>query len=152
MQKLFVLLSILIVSIVGCKSNDEKARELHNQAISANREGRSEEAALLLEKIVQKYPETETAVEANQYLAAREIILDMSKETRKKTIDMALQLYRLDNGCYPSTEQGVRALVEMPEVGDPPRKWRGGYVENASILEIVDNYESDGTQYDLTIK
>ena len=42
----------------------------------------------------------------------------------------ALKLYRLDNGNYPSNEQGLQALVTMPEVGKLPRKWRqGGYID-----------------------
>jgi general secretion pathway protein G len=42
----------------------------------------------------------------------------------------ALKLYRLDNGVYPSAEQGLQALVKKPEVGEPPRNWKpGGYVE-----------------------
>lgn len=42
----------------------------------------------------------------------------------------ALKLYRLDNGVYPSSEQGLSALVRKPEVGEPPRNWKtGGYVE-----------------------
>lgn len=41
----------------------------------------------------------------------------------------ALQLYRLDNFVYPSTEQGLQALVEEPS-GDPePANWKeGGYI------------------------
>jgi general secretion pathway protein G len=42
----------------------------------------------------------------------------------------ALKLYRLDNGVYPSAEQGLLALVKKPESGDIPRNWKpGGYVE-----------------------
>lgn len=45
-------------------------------------------------------------------------------------ISNALKLYRLDNGVYPSAEQGLQALVRKPEAGDPPRNWKaGGYVE-----------------------
>lgn len=63
---------IVLIGIFGCKSDDEKARILHNQAITANREGRNEEALKLLQKIVSKYPSTQTAVEANKALAAGE--------------------------------------------------------------------------------
>ncbi len=36
----------------------------------------------------------------------------------------ALELYKLDNSVYPSTEQGLQALVEKP-VGEPePKKWK----------------------------
>jgi len=38
-----------------------------------------------------------------------------------ESLDTALKLYRLDNGDYPSTEQGLQALVEPPSVGDLPR-------------------------------
>lgn len=42
----------------------------------------------------------------------------------------ALKLYRLDNGAYPSSEQGLAALVRKPETGDIPRNWKaGGYLE-----------------------
>jgi len=42
----------------------------------------------------------------------------------------ALKLYKLDNGTYPSPEQGLEALVKMPERGEIPRNWKsGGYLE-----------------------
>ncbi|MFL6714120.1 MAG: type II secretion system major pseudopilin GspG [Sulfurifustis sp.] len=42
----------------------------------------------------------------------------------------ALKLYRLDNGVYPSADQGLSALVRRPESGDIPRNWKsGGYLE-----------------------
>ncbi|OPL13369.1 MAG: type II secretion system protein GspG [delta proteobacterium MLS_D] len=47
-----------------------------------------------------------------------------------QSIETALRLYKLDNGDYPSTEQGLQALVEPPQVGELPRRWReGGYLE-----------------------
>lgn len=51
-----------------------------------------------------------------------------------KALETALQLYKLDNGVYPSTEQGLIALVELPEGGKLPPKWRsGGYLEKKSV-------------------
>jgi general secretion pathway protein G len=42
----------------------------------------------------------------------------------------ALKLYKLDNGVYPSNEQGLQALVRKPDRGDIPRNWKpGGYLE-----------------------
>jgi general secretion pathway protein G len=38
----------------------------------------------------------------------------------------ALDAYRLDNGHYPTTQQGLGALWQMPTV-DPPSNWRGPY-------------------------
>jgi general secretion pathway protein G len=50
------------------------------------------------------------------------------------TFETALELYKLDNGSYPSTEQGLKALVELPSVGVLPRKWReGGYLKKGRI-------------------
>jgi general secretion pathway protein G len=45
-------------------------------------------------------------------------------------IESALNLYRLDNYNYPSTQQGLEALVAPPQ-GDPPaRNWKpGGYLK-----------------------
>jgi general secretion pathway protein G len=51
-------------------------------------------------------------------------------------LETALKLYRLDNGNYPSTEQGLQALVEAPTIGQLPLKWReGGYLEKGRIPE-----------------
>jgi general secretion pathway protein G len=42
----------------------------------------------------------------------------------------ALKLYRLDNFSYPSTEQGLKALVEKPTLEPVPRNWKqNGYIE-----------------------
>ncbi len=47
-----------------------------------------------------------------------------------RALSSALKLYKLDNFNYPSTEQGLEALVSQPG-GDPPAKnWKsGGYIE-----------------------
>ncbi len=51
-----------------------------------------------------------------------------------ETFETALKLYKLDNGSYPSTEQGLQALVEAPSTGKLPRNWReGGYLEKGRI-------------------
>lgn len=50
-----------------------------------------------------------------------------------RNIEGALQLYRLDNGVYPTTEQALKALVERPLMGPMPKKWkRGGYLHRLS--------------------
>jgi general secretion pathway protein G len=59
---------------------------------------------------------------------------DEAKRTAAKVqirnIEGALQLYKLDNGVYPSTEQGLKALVEKPSIGVIPKKWKaGGYLQ-----------------------
>ena len=50
------------------------------------------------------------------------------------TLETALKMYKLDNGVYPSTEQGLLSLVEMPETGVVPKNWRkGGYIEKNRV-------------------
>ncbi len=51
-----------------------------------------------------------------------------------QALDTALKMYKLDNGMYPTTEQGLQALVEPPAVGKLPPKWReGGYLEKSKV-------------------
>jgi general secretion pathway protein G len=59
---------------------------------------------------------------------------DDAKRTAAKVqirnVEGALQLYKLDNGVYPTTEQGLKALVEKPSIGVVPKKWKiGGYLQ-----------------------
>jgi general secretion pathway protein G len=45
-------------------------------------------------------------------------------------IVQALKLYRLDNGFYPTTDQGLGALVQRPGAAPVPSNWKqGGYLE-----------------------
>ncbi|GAB6909457.1 pseudopilin, cryptic, general secretion pathway [Desulfosarcina cetonica] len=51
-----------------------------------------------------------------------------------ESISTALKLYKLDNGAYPTTEQGLQALVESPSSGNVPKNWRkGGYLEKGKV-------------------
>ena len=51
-----------------------------------------------------------------------------------KNFETALKLFKLDNGFYPSTEQGLSSLVEKPTSGQIPQKYReGGYLEQKKI-------------------
>ena len=67
-----------------------------------------------------------------------------------RAIEAALNLYRLDSGIYPTTEQGLAALIDQPTVGTQPRSWReGGYLERLPVdpwsQEFL--YASDGRSY-----
>ncbi|OQW94267.1 MAG: type II secretion system protein GspG [Beggiatoa sp. IS2] len=47
-----------------------------------------------------------------------------------RTLENALKLYKLDNYNYPSTDQGLEALVTKPSGTPEPRQWKlGGYIE-----------------------
>lgn len=46
-----------------------------------------------------------------------------------RALESAINMYKLDNFQFPSTEQGLRALVERPNAAPEARNWRnGGYV------------------------
>jgi general secretion pathway protein G len=64
--------------------------------------------------------EEDRQYEAKRIATARDIGVIMS----------TLMLYRLDNGAYPSQEQGLQALTEKPSVAPVPGNWHaGGYLE-----------------------
>jgi len=45
-------------------------------------------------------------------------------------LENAMDMYKLDNSRYPTTEQGLDALVEMPDVDPEPRDYRAdGYIK-----------------------
>jgi len=61
-----------------------------------------------------------------------------AKQTKAKiqieSLETAIMLYKLDSGRYPDTEQGLEALVQIPETGIIPTKWRqGGYLEKGKL-------------------
>lgn len=52
-------------------------------------------------------------------------------ETQLTNITKALDLYRLDNSHYPSTQQGLEALVSRPSGTPEPKNWNpDGYMKN----------------------
>lgn len=54
--------------------------------------------------------------------------------TQISNMETALKLYKLDNGTYPSTEQGLNALVAKPTVGVIPKNYKdGGYLEKKQV-------------------
>lgn len=65
-------------------------------------------AALVVPKIISR-PDEARVVKAKQDVLA---------------IQNALELYKLDNGFYPSTDQGLMALVEKPTSSPTPGDWK----------------------------
>ena len=51
-----------------------------------------------------------------------------------RSIESALAFYQMDNGRFPSSEQGLHALVARPTLGPEPRNYRpGGYLQSKSL-------------------
>jgi len=65
--------------------------------------------------------------------------LSEAKSTTARTqielLSVALDGYRLDNGTYPTTEQGLAALRERPTRAPIPASWRGPYLRKAVPLD-----------------
>ena len=68
-------------------------------------------------------------------------IIGRSDEARRtkaaadlRAIEQALHLYKLDNGSYPTTDQGLKALVDKPVSGIVPAHWNpDGYLEKVPV-------------------
>lgn len=51
-----------------------------------------------------------------------------------RNFETALKLFKIDNGFYPDTQQGLEALIEKPAIGKIPNNYReGGYLEQRKI-------------------
>ena len=75
-------------------------------------------AALVVPKIISR-PEQARIVKARQDILA---------------IQSALDLYKLDNGFYPSTDQGLTALVTKPTAPPVPHAWKSdGYLQEVPM-------------------
>ena len=55
--------------------------------------------------------------------------------TQIELLGLALDNYRLDNGSYPTTEQGLAALQVIPTRDPIPLNWRGPYLRKAVPLD-----------------
>lgn len=70
------------------------------------------------------------------------------------TLMQALKLYRLDNQRYPTTEQGLQALIARPSNGPQPANWKtGGYIDrlNKDPWGNPYQYASPGTRSEVDI-
>jgi general secretion pathway protein G len=71
-------------------------------------------AAIIVPKIMSR-PEQARVIKAKQDILA---------------IQSALDLYKLDNGFYPSTDQGIQALITKPTNAPTPQNWKSdGYLQ-----------------------
>jgi general secretion pathway protein G len=71
---------------------------------------------------------------------------DQARQVRARmdiaALESALKLYKLDMGSYPTTEQGLQALVIPPEAENAANRWRkGGYLEKGRVPKDPWGYE-----------
>lgn len=82
-------------------------------------------------------------------------LIGQSEEAKKDqtklamgVIQQSLQMYRIHNNRYPTTEQGLAALLTNP--GGDAKSWRGPYIESNKLKDPWDGpfqYESDGRNF-----
>lgn len=79
---------------------------------------------------------------------------DKAKHTKAQAdiaeLKTALDRYYLDNGSYPTTDQGLQALVHPPTTGTQPSNYEtGGYIERLPHDPWGNPYvyQSDGNTY-----
>ena len=60
---------------------------------------------------------------------------DAAARSQMEMLGAALDAYRLDNGRYPTTNQGLEALNVEPTTEPRPRNWRGPYLRKAVPLD-----------------
>ena len=83
-------------------------------------------AAIIVPKIMSR-PEQARMVKVKQDILA---------------IQSALDLYKLDNGIYPSSDQGLIALVNKPSLPPVPRDWKvEGYLQETPVDPWGESYQ-----------
>lgn len=75
------------------------------------------------------------AIVAPQILGRVSDARTTAAETQVALFATALDNYRLDNGSYPTTEQGLAALREKPVRAPVPTNWRGPYLRKDVPLD-----------------
>jgi general secretion pathway protein G len=104
--------------------------------VSARRVGRSKPGFTLLELVVVIIVlGLLAAIVAPQILGRVSDARTTSAETQVALFGTALDNYRLDNGAYPTTEQGLAALREKPSRAPIPTNWRGPYLRKDVPLD-----------------
>ncbi len=59
-----------------------------------------------------------------------------------RALESALQLYRIDNFRYPTTDQGLQALVERPNIPPEAKNWqKGGYIKKLPQDPWLNDYQ-----------
>jgi general secretion pathway protein G len=71
---------------------------------------------------------------APRFLGETEKARQVKAQVTIANLETALKTYYLDNGTYPTTDQGLEALVMEPNTDPIPGKWRkGGYLEKGNV-------------------
>ena len=70
----------------------------------------------------------------NYFKQSKNAMHDAAKAEIEAGLSTALDLYQLDNGRYPSTAQGLQALITEPTGSPAPKNWRGPYFKKKKMV------------------
>ena len=89
--------------------------------------------------------EEEGESQESQFLSIQET------KTSLRDLETALSLYEAHNGRFPTTEQTLSALINLPNIGGNYENWKGPYLQGSEIPSDgwgrSFEYTSDGTRY-----
>ena len=89
--------------------------------------------------------EEEGESQESQFLSIQET------KTSLRDLETALSLYEAHNGRFPTTDQTLSALINLPNIGGNYENWKGPYLQGSEIPSDgwgrSFNYTSDGTRY-----
>ena len=106
--------------------------KLNRRMLRATRRNRRQAGYTLLELlVVMGILAVLTAIATPQVMSYFNKAKSESVQLQIQNINTALELYYMENGTYPSSDEGLRALVEAP--ADAPR-WSGPYLKQTQAL------------------
>ena len=91
----------------------------------------------------------------NKFRGRTDQAREVAAQAHLQSIGNALDLYEMDNGFYPSTAQGLEALMSKPSSAPAPQNWRQPYLDKLpeDPWGSPYNYQQPGTHnqygYDL---
>lgn len=131
-RNFFILFLFIITffSVSSC-SDEQNAKTLYKASIALFNQGKAMQAFDTQKEIINKFPNTKTTAKIF--------------EDWKKEISFGLTVYKLDNGTYPTTEEGISELIK-----------RRKYVQFPKIAYKKYQYfnyrKIDDDNYELTLK
>jgi general secretion pathway protein G len=73
------------------------------------------------------------AIAVPRFVDSQGASLQVATKANIKSVETALQMYKLDNFSYPSTEQGLAALRAKPSGEPAANNWKGPYLDSEPV-------------------
>lgn len=136
--------SLSLALLLGCSTEDPRLpKQIYEEAFRLNQQGKMVEAKTLMEQLIQRFPDSPSALQAKKDLLSIEtmIVRDISERQRevrvvmKRTLD-ALSRYRTKKGEYPAT---LRDLVPEYLEKTPETPWGHPFFYRAFVNQPIED-------------